>query len=120
MKKLFLLIVPIMLGLTACNNNLTAEQAEAAVIQGEKDRLPILLQSLTLVDDITIDIIRLTITEEPMQGYLYTTWKRGKKERPIIVQVDSIHSSKEHKGYIEWQSDWERAAKAYFMKSFGF
>lgn len=121
MKKLFLLLLPVMmLGLTACGNKFTAEQAEAAVMQGEKDRLPILLQSFSFVDDITIDSIRLTITEEPMQGYLYTTWKNGKKTRPMIVQVDSICVDKSRNGYIQWQSDWGSAAKAYIMKSFGY
>lgn len=119
MKRLFLLLIPVLMGLTSCNSKLTVEQAEAAVLQGEKDRLPILLQSLSFVDDITIDSLRITIADKPMQGYLYTTWKNGKKERPIIVQVDSICSDKSRKGYIQWQSHWDDAARAYFMKSLG-
>lgn len=119
MKKLFLLLIPILMGLTSCNK-LTAEQAEAAVLQGERDRIPLLLQTIPFIDDITIDSIKLNVTVEPMQGYLYSTWKSGKKETSIIVPVDNIHSSKEHKGYIEWQSDWENAAKSYVMKSLRF
>ena len=119
MKKLFLLIIPILLGLTACNNKLTVEQAEAAVLQGEQDRLPMVLQNIVLVDDITIDSIHLNVTVEPMQGFLYTTWKSGRNSKSIIVQVDSIRQDETRKGYIQWQSHWDDAARAYFMKSFG-
>ena len=120
MKKIFILFAAVMMVLPACNNKLTVEQAEAAVMKGEKERLPLMLQTLSFIDDITIDSIRLNVTEEPMQGFLYTTWKSGKKERPIIVPVDSIKKDDTRKGYIQWQSHWDEAASAYFMKSFGF
>lgn len=118
MKKLFLLIIPVMLGLMACNK-LTAEQAEEAVMQGEIDRLPLLLQNMPMVDDITIDSIRLNVKEEPMQGYLYTTWKSKRKSTPIIVQVDSIRSA-EQRGYVQWQTRWDDAVRAYFLKDIRF
>ena len=110
-----------MFGLAACDNKLTAEQAEAAVLKGERDRLPLLLQKIPIIDDITIDSIRLTVTEEPMQGYLYTTWisygkNKKRTEMPIIVQVDSIRQDATRKDYIQWQSAWEDAAKSYFFK----
>ena len=118
MKKLFLLLLPVMmLGLTACGTKLTAEQAENAVLDGERDRLPLILQTLPFVDDIMIDSIHLTVTDEPMQGYLYTTWKKGKKEQSIIVPVDSICQDKTHKGYIQWHSAWDNAARSYIMRS---
>ena len=121
MKRVFLFLLPVMiLGLTACGNKLTKEQAEAAVLQGERDRLPLLLQTLSFVDDITIDSIHMTITEEPMQGYLYTTWKNGKKEQSIIVHVDSVRQDATRKGYIQWQSSWDNAARSYLMKSLRF
>lgn len=119
MKRLFILIAVAALALTACNNKLTVEQAESAVLQGEKDRLPILLQNLVFVDDITIDSIHLNVTEEPMQGFLYTTWKSGKSSESIIVQVDGIRRDETRKGYIQWQIHWDNAARAYFMKSLG-
>lgn len=119
MKKIFILLAAAMMILSACNNKLTVEQAESAVMQGEKDRLPLLLQTLSFIDDITIDSIRLNVAEEPMQGFLYTTWKSGKKERPIIVPVDSIQTDATRKGYIQWQSHWDDAARAYLMKSLG-
>lgn len=120
MKRLFFLLAVTALALTACNNKLTQEQAKKAVMQGETDRLPIMLQSLTFVDDITIDSLQLLVTDEPMQGMLYTTWKRGKKTQTIIVQVDSIRTDINRKNYIQWESNWEDAARAYFMKSLGF
>lgn len=122
MKRLFLFLLPVMiLGLTACDNKLTAEQAEAAVLQGERDRVPMLLQTIPIIDDLTIDSIRLMVTEEPMQGYLYTTWisigtNKKRTEIPIIVQVDSIRQDATRKDYIQWQSSWDNAAKSYVMK----
>ena len=122
MKRVFLFLLPVMmLGLTACYQKLTAEQAEAAVLQGERDRIPLLLQTIPIIDDITIDSIHLTVTQEPMQGYLYTTWisygtNKKRTEIPIIVQVDSIRQDATRKDYIQWQSSWDNAAKSYVMK----
>ena len=120
MKKLFILLAAAAVALTACNNKLTVEQAEAAVIQGEKERLPLLLQNMVFVDDITIDSIHLNVTEEPMQGFLYTTWKSGKSSEPIIVHVDSIRSDANRKDYVQWQSHCDDAARAYLFKSLRF
>ena len=119
MKKLFLLFVPILLGLTACNNNLTAEQAEEAVLQGERDRIPLVLQMIPFVDDLTVDSMKLIVREEPMSGFLYTTWKIKEVSTPIIVPVDSIQLTRQN-GYVEWLSRWDVAAKSYLFKSIGF
>lgn len=124
------------MGLTACGNKLTVEQAEAAVVQGENDNLPLLVQKMNDVESITIDSIYIRITDEPMSGYLYTTWKyvvtktiyptfndikRGiceswevkeQREKQVIVEVSNIQKSEEHKGYIEWQTGW---ADAYYV-----
>lgn len=120
MKRFFFLFVIVVSVLTACNNKLTAEQAESAIMQGEKERIPLLVQQIIWVDDITIDSIHLNVTEEPMQGFLYTTWKSGKDSKSIIVQVDSICTDESRKDYIQWQSHWDDAAKAYFMKGIFF
>jgi hypothetical protein len=133
MKKLFLLIIPMLMGLMACSNKLTVEQAEASVVQGENDNLPLLVQKLSNVESIVIDSIYIRIVDEPMSGYLYTTWKyvvkktirptvnemmRGiyesreveeEREKQVIVEVSDIQQSKEHKGYIEWQTGWSDA-----------
>lgn len=117
MKKLVLLFIFAMMVLTSCNNKLTPEQAEAAVLQGETEKLPLLLQTIPFVDNITIDSIHLTIRTEPMRGFLYTTWVSDYKKQPIIVQIDSIRMDKTRKDYIQWQTDWPTAAKSYIIKS---
>ncbi len=133
MKKLFILLAVAVVALTACNNKLTAEQAEAVVMEGEKEDIPLLVQKFSDVESIVIDSIHLRIIDEPMSGYLYTTWKyvvkktiyptvnelmRGiydareieeQREKQVIVEVSNIQHSKERKGYIEWQTDWTDA-----------
>ena len=116
MKKLFLLFVPILLGLTACDSKLTAEQAEEAVLQGERDRIPLVLQMIPFVDDLTVDSMKLIVREEPMSGFLYTTWKMKKESAQIIVPVDSIRLTQQN-GYVEWISHWDVAAKSYLFKN---
>ena len=99
---------------------LTEEEALRAVIDGERDHLPLILQKMSDVESITIDSLRIHVKDEPMSGFLYTTWEytpssflalnRGKKRiKNIIVSVDSIRQSKTHEGYIEWQSNWKDA-----------
>lgn len=99
---------------------LTEEEAQRAVIDGERDHLPLILQKMSDVESITIDSLRIHVKDEPMSGFLYTTWEytpssflalnRGKKRiKNIIVSVDSIRQSKTHEGYIEWQSNWKDA-----------
>ena len=34
----------------------------------------------------------------------------------MVVAVSDIRTSKEHKGYIEWRSDWNSAYRAFIMK----
>lgn len=110
-----------MMSLTACGNKLTAEQAAEAVMQGETDRLPLVKQTLSfLVNDITIDSMRILIAEEPMHGHLYTTWisnGRNHKETPIIVIVDSIRYDETRKNFIVWETRWDDATKAYVLNS---
>ena len=131
-KKLFLLLAAA-LALTACNNKLTVEEVEAAVVQGENEQLPLLVQKMSDVESVVIDSIHIRITDEPMSGYLYTTWKyvvkktiyptademmqgiyesrevEEQREKQVIVEVSNIRQSKERKGYIEWQTGWTDA-----------
>lgn len=124
MEKLFFLLAACMLGLTACSNKLTVDKVESTVLQGEREGLPLLKQNLSfIVDDITIDSLHITVEEEPMQGYLYTTWittGKRRKETPIIVMVDSIRSDDSRKGYIRWKSRWDDAAKSYILNRLKF
>ena len=117
MKKFYLfLLLPLMIGMSACQSKLTADDVIESVLDGERDRLPMILQNLPSVDNITVDSLRLLVESEPMSGYLYTTWYDGQKSFSIIVQVTNIRNSKEHKDYIEWNSDWASAAQAYLQK----
>lgn len=115
MKRIiFLLLLPILIGLCSCNR-LTLEEAEETIIFGVKDQVPLLVQQLFFVDDISVDSMRIIVDQEPMSGYLYTIWTTKDNTRPVIVNVTDIRRSKEAKGYIEWTADWESAAKAYLM-----
>ena len=117
MKRVFyLLLLPIVMGLCSCNG-LTPEEAKEAVVAGVKNQVPLLVQQLFVVDDITIDSMRIVVDQEPMSGYLYTTWITNDNTCPVIVNVTDIQRSKKAKGYIEWTADWESAAKAYVMNS---
>lgn len=117
----YLVLSTILFSVVSCDKQvLTEEEAQRAVIDGERDHLPLILQKMSDVESITIDSLRIHVKDEPMSGFLYTTWEytptsflalhRGKKRiKNIIVSVDSIRQSKTHEGYIEWQSNWKDA-----------
>jgi len=118
------LLSVVLLALTSCA--LDPNVAGEAVLQGERDRVQLLQQEMSDLDSLTIDSLLLTCYDEPMSGYLYTTWYWTRKtqtrqmvgwgfetvntETPMqavkIISVTDIHKSKEHKDYIEWISDW--------------
>ena len=116
MKRILFLLLPILLGFCSCGR-LTPEDAKESVIAGVKDQVPLLVQQLYFVDDIKVDSMRIIVDQEPMSGYLYTTWTAKDNTSPVIVSVTDIRKSKTAKGYIEWTADWESAAKAYLMNS---
>lgn len=115
-KLLFLLLLPILMGFCSCSR-LNPEEVKETVIHGVQDQVPLIVQQLFFVDDISVDSMRIIVDQEPMSGYLYTTWTTKGISTPIIVNVTEIHRSKEAKGYIEWMADWESAGKAFLMKS---
>lgn len=120
MRRIFkyLVLSAVLYVFVSCEKQvLTEEEAQRAVIDGERDHLPLILQKMSDVESITIDSLRIHVKDEPMSGFLYTTWEytpssflslnRGKKmTKNIIVSVDSIRQSRTHEGYIEWQSNW--------------
>ena len=119
MKKFYLfLLLPLMIGMSACQSKLTADDVIESVLDGERDRLPMILQNLPSVDNITVDSLHILVDSEPMSGYLYTTWYDGQKSFSIIVQVLDIKKSEEHKDYIEWKSDWGSAKDTYLQKRY--
>lgn len=115
-KTLLFLLLAILIGFCSCKR-LTPEEAKETVIAGVKDQVPMLVQQLFFVDDISIDSMRIVVDQEPMSGYLYTTWTTKGISSPVIVNVSDIQRSKEAKGYIEWMADWESAGKAYMMNT---
>ena len=119
MKKFYLfLLLPLMIGMSACQSKLTADDVIESVLDGERDRLPMILQNLPSVDNITVDSLHILVDSEPMSGYLYTTWYDGQKSFSIIVQVIDIKKSEEHKDYNEWKSDWGSAKDTYLQKRY--
>ena len=119
MKKFYLfLLLSLMIGMSACQSKLTADDVIESVLDGERDRLPMILQNLPSVDNITVDSLHILVDSEPMSGYLYTTWYDGQKSFSIIVQVIDIKKSEEHKDYIEWKSDWGSAKDTYLQKRY--
>lgn len=112
------MLLPLMIGMSACQSKLTADDVIESVLDGERDRLPMILQNLPSVDNITVDSLHILVDSEPMSGYLYTTWYDGQKSFSIIVQVIDIKKSEEHKDYIEWKSDWGSAKDTYIQKRY--
>ncbi len=125
MKRTFFytMLCVVILGLTSCQQHvLTEEEAQSAVLNGEQERLPLVLQSMSDVESITIDSMRIHVKDEPMSGFLYTTWtynvtisyypqKVEKREKSIIVPINDIRQSQSHDGYVEWRSSWDEAHK---------
>ena len=119
MKKFYLfLLLPLIIGMSACQSKLKVDDVIESVLDAERNHLPMKLQNLPIVDNITVDSLRILVDSEPMSGYLYTTWYDGQKSFSIIVQVIDIKKSEEHKDYIEWKSDWGSAKDTYIQKRY--
>ena len=133
-KVLFFVTALFLLTLNSCGyHRLTVEEAKAAVVKGENEKLPLTIQRFHEVESIVIDSIHITVADAPMSGYLYTTWKYivkktvhptlneimngiydskevlENKEKQVIVEVRNIRQSIKHRGYIEWEAWWEDA-----------
>ncbi len=125
MKRTFFytMLCVVILGLTSCQQHvLTEEEARSTVFNGEQEQLPLVIQKFSDVESITIDSLRIHVKDEPMSGFLYTTWtynvtisyypqKVEKREKSIIVPVNDIRQSQSHDGYVEWRSSWDEAHK---------
>ena len=112
----FFFICALALVFNACQK-LTPEAAKEAVIRAETDRLPLLVQQMDNVKSIVIDSMRLHIVDEPMDGYLYTTWTYELENihglptkevvKSFIVPVTNIQTSSENRKYVEWMAGWD-------------
>lgn len=105
----------LMLVCSACHR-ITAEEVADIVLTSERERAPLIVQQMVVVEDISMDSIRINVQDYPMEGILYTTWTVGGTQTPVIVQVRNIHESKEHRNYLEWETDWPSAAKAFLLR----
>lgn len=92
-KTIFLLSLTILMVFCSCKR-FTPEEAKETVIAGVKDQVPMLVQQFFFVDDISIDSMRIVVDQEPMSGYLYTTWTSKGISSPIIVNVSDIKEVK--------------------------
>lgn len=72
----YLVLSTILFSVVSCDKQvLTEEEAQRAVIEGEREHLPLILQKMSNVDSITIDSLHIHVKKEPMSGFLYTTWE---------------------------------------------
>lgn len=127
MKK-YIFFLSVFFVLASCSSKLKPEDAQQIVLNGERENLPLMIQTMSTmgVDDITIDSLVLIVRDEPMSGLLYTTWTSSREnyytgktkveETPMIIKVDSIISSPTQKDYVQWQSDWHTALATYIAK----
>lgn len=111
-----LLTMAVMLLVCSACHKMTPEEVADIVLTSERERAPLIVQQMVVVEDITMDSIRISVQEFPMEGMLYTTWTVGGTQTPVIVQVRNIHESKEHRNYLEWETDWPSAAKAFLLR----
>lgn len=114
--KSFFCICALALVFNACQE-LTPEAAKEAVMRAETDRLPLLIQQMDNVESIVIDSMRIRIMDEPMDGYLYTTWTYKLKNihglptkeviKSFIIPISNIQTSPKNRKYIEWTAGWD-------------
>ena len=111
-----LLTMAVMLLVCSACHKMTPEEVADIVLTSERERAPLIVQQMVVVEDITMDSIRISVQDFPMERMLYTTWTVGGTQTPVIVQVRNIHESKEHRNYLEWETDWPSAVKAFLLR----
>lgn len=111
-----LLAMAVMLLVCSACHKMTPDEVADIVLTSERERAPLIVQQMVVVEDITMDSIRISVQNFPMEGMLYTTWTVDGTQTPVIVQVRNIHESKEHRNYLEWETDWPSAAKAFLLR----
>ena len=80
MKK-YIFFLSVFFVLVSCSSKLKPEDAQQIVLNGERENLPLMIQTMSTmgVDDITIDSLVLIVRDEPMSGLLYTTWTSSRE-----------------------------------------
>lgn len=111
MKKTIIAILTLML-LGACNTRINYEDVKQGILEQERGRLPLTIQSLDKVSNITIDSIVILNNINPHHGYLVTTWDyqtysfNDLETKTVYVEIDSLMIDKED---FSWKTDWPRA-----------
>ncbi len=112
-KTLFLLFA---LTLLASCTHIKIEDIKQGIVETESKELPMTVQKLEGVKEISIDSLVIVNNTEPYYGYLVTTWKMKKKYHdykqygetyeinlPVNVEVREI-SVKGSK--FSWRTNW--------------
>lgn len=87
----------------------------SAVIEQENARLPLTIQKLPGVTDISIDSMVVTNNVEPYSAYLVTTWSFNEKPGEVVyVPVDSITIKRSK---VSWKNiNWVEVGFAHAVK----
>ena len=111
MKKTIIAILALML-LGACNTKINYEDVKQGILEQERGRLPLTIQSLDKVSNITIDSIVILNNINPHHGYLVTTWDykaysfSALETKTVYVEIDSLMIDKKS---CFWRTNWPGA-----------
>ena len=107
MKKIVLfLLLPLMIGLSACQHSLKTDKIAETILETERARIPMMLKEIPYIDSMTMDSCRIYIETEPMAAFLYSAWYDKDSAMFMIVQVEDIINNE---GQIEWNCIWGQA-----------
>ena len=111
MKKTIIAILALML-LGACNTKINYEDVKQGILEQERGRLPLIVQSLDKVSNITIDSIVILNNINPHHGYLVTTWDyktfsfSDLETKTVYVEIDSLMIDGNS---FSWRTNWPGA-----------
>lgn len=111
MKKTIIAILALML-LGACNTRINYEDVKQGILEQERGRLPLTIQSLDKVSNITIDSIVILNNINPHHGFLVTTWDYKEysfsdlETKTVYVGIDSLMIDGNS---FSWRTNWPEA-----------
>lgn len=121
MKKVLFFSVLSVFFLVSCGHKYSIDEIKAGIVERETANIPLLVQHIEDVQDITIDSMVITQNAEPYAGYLVTNWTYtlsdidllfkddpddGPKQMKLLVEVDSIQIEGDS---FSWKTKWDRA-----------
>lgn len=90
------------------------------ILRDERERLPITIQGIDFVSNITIDSVRLI--GNGSEGVLYTTWTtvQPNKTLPVVVELKFIdYSNWGDKENLSYKAQWSSAESEIFSRRLG-